>query len=93
MLFNNAEMDKVLENTKIDKKDIKRYPYRLGAYDEYPKTKGELNQLKWIDVVISYMTDLKDIITYLNEHCDNKTKRQVAFNLKSYFYVDIIKRS
>jgi hypothetical protein len=39
MLFNNAEMDKVLENTKIDKKDIKRYPYRLGTYDEYPKTK------------------------------------------------------
>lgn len=93
MLFNNAEMDKVLEGTNINKREIKRYRYRLGAYDEYPKTEGEKKQLEWIDVVISYMTDLRDIISYLKEHCDNKTKRQVAYNLKSYFYVDIIKRS
>lgn len=93
MLFNNAEMDRIIEGTNIDKSTVKRYRYKIGKYSDEPKTKGEKKQLEWIEAVPSFMYDLRDIISYLNEHCNNETKRQVAFNLKSYFYVDIIKRS
>lgn len=93
MLFYNAEMDKIIEGTTIDKTKVKRYRYKIGRYSDEPKTKGERKQLEWIEAVPSFMYDLRDIIQYLKEYCDNKTKRQVADNLKSYFYVDIVKRS
>lgn len=93
MLFNNAEMDKIIEGTNIDKSAVKRYRYKIGRYSDEPKTKGEKKQLEWIEAVPSFMYDLRDIITYLKENCDNETKRQVANNLHIYFYVDIIKRS